>query len=109
MESLSRPPHRRKHSTTANGFSFKNPYDGVLRSNGGERKSLEAHEYTEIFSGSCAIPVLDLSGLDEKAGSDDLRSSKLDYSNIFGGLRNDDVAVPYEELFNGSAKKSKPR
>ncbi|KAI3464929.1 hypothetical protein Pfo_021592 [Paulownia fortunei] len=109
MESLSRPPHRRKHSTTTNAFSFKNPYDDVFLSKGGERESLEAHEYVEIFSGSSSIPVLDLSGLDERVGSGDCRSSKLDYSNIFGGLRNDDVAVPYEELLNGSAKKTKPR
>ncbi|KAL8059055.1 hypothetical protein ABFX02_03G062500 [Erythranthe guttata] len=109
MESLSRPPHRRKHSATTAAFSFKNPYDGVLLPSGGERKSLEAHEYSEIFSGSSAIPVLDLSGLDDRVGSADPRSSKIDYSNIFGGLRNDDVAVPYQELFNGSSKKSKPR
>ncbi|GFP98407.1 auxilin-like protein 1 [Phtheirospermum japonicum] len=101
MESLSRPPHQRKHS--------KNPYDDVFLSNGVERESLDAHEYAEIFSGSSSIPVLDLSGLDERVGSDDFRSSKLDYSNIFGGFRNDDVAVPYEELFSGSAKKTKPR
>lgn len=113
MESLSRPPHRTKHSTTTNifssSFSFKNPYDDVLLSNGGERKSLEVHEYSEIFSGSSSIPVLDLSFLDERVASSDLRNSKLDYSNIFSGLRNDDVFVPYEELLNGSAKKTKPR
>ncbi|KAL0314671.1 UNVERIFIED_CONTAM: Auxilin-like protein 1 [Sesamum angustifolium] len=109
MESLSRPPHSRKHSAT-NVHSFKNPYDGVLlSSNGGKGNSFEGHEYAEIFSGSSSIPVLDLSGLDERVGSGDCRSSKLDYSNIFGGFGNDDVAVPYEELFNGSAKKSKPR
>ncbi|KAL3640891.1 hypothetical protein CASFOL_015859 [Castilleja foliolosa] len=101
MESLSRPPHRRKHS--------KNPYDDVFLSNGVEREALEAHEYAEIFSGSSSIPVLDLSDLDEQVGSGDFRSSKLDYSNIFGGFRNDDVAVPFEELFNRSAKKTKPR
>ncbi|KAK4429279.1 Auxilin-like protein 1 [Sesamum alatum] len=112
MESLSRPPHRRKHSATnalSSSFSFKNPYDGVLVSGGGKGSSVEAHEYAEIFSGSASIPVLDLSGLDERVGSDGCRSSKLDYSNIFGGFGNDDVAVPYEELFNGSAKKTKPR
>ncbi|KAL0325757.1 UNVERIFIED_CONTAM: Auxilin-like protein 1 [Sesamum radiatum] len=109
MESLSRPPHSRKHSAT-NVLSFKNPYDGVLlSSNGGKGNSFEGHEYAEIFSGSSSIPVLDLSGLDERVGTGDCRSSKLDYSNIFGGFGNDDVAVPYEELLNGSAKKSKPR
>ncbi|KAI3460335.1 hypothetical protein Pfo_016998 [Paulownia fortunei] len=114
MESLSRPPHRRKHSTTTNAsssssfFSLKNPYDDVVLSNGGKAK-FGAHEYAEIFSGSSSIPVLDLSGLDERVSSGDCRSSKLEYSNIFGGLRDDDVAVPYEELFNGALKKTRTR
>ncbi|XP_022894549.1 auxilin-like protein 1 [Olea europaea var. sylvestris] len=113
MESLSRPPHRRKHSTsTANAFSSfssKNPYDDVLLSSGGGGRGslgtkLGVQEYAEIFSGSqreSSIPVLDLSGLEERAGSGDFRSSKLDYSNIFGGFRDEDVAVPYEQLFAG--------
>lgn len=65
---------------------------------------LGVQEYAEIFSGSqreSSIPVLDLSGLEERAGSGDFRSSKLDYSNIFGGFRDEDVAVPYEQLFAG--------
>ncbi|KAH6834527.1 auxin-like 1 protein [Perilla frutescens var. hirtella] len=114
MESLPRSSHRRKHSTTAanvfsSSFSFKNPYGDVLLSNGGERNSLQVHEYSEIFAGSSSIPVLDLSCLDERVGSGDFRSSKLDYTNIFGGLTHDDVFVPYEEVLNGSAKKAKPR
>lgn len=116
MESLvSRSSHRRKHSTTAanifsSAFSFKNPYGDVLLSNGAERNSPQVHEYSEIFSGSSSIPVLDLSGMDERVGSSDSRSSKLDYTNIFGGLTHDEVCVPYEELFKGgSAKKSKTR
>lgn len=112
MESLSRPPHRRKHSTGnafSSSFSFKKPYDDVVLANGGERKSLEAHEYTEIFSGSSSIPVLDFPGLDDRVGPVNSRNAELDYSSIFGGFRNDDVFVPYEELLNGSAKKTKPR
>ncbi|CAA2994366.1 Hypothetical predicted protein [Olea europaea subsp. europaea] len=113
MESLSRPPHRRKHSTsTANAFSSfssKNPYDDVLLSSdvggpGSVGTKLGIQDYAEIFSGSqrgSSIPVLDLSGLDESAGSGDFRSSKLNYSNIFGGFRDEDVAVPYEQLFAG--------
>ncbi|GER26547.1 chaperone DnaJ-domain superfamily protein [Striga asiatica] len=108
MESLSRAQHRRKHSSK-NSFSFKNPYDDVFLSSVGERESLGARDYAEIFSGSSSIPVLDLSGLDEQVGSADCRSSKLDYNNIFGGFRNDDVGLPYEELFSGSAKKTKLR
>ncbi|KAL2458069.1 auxilin-like protein 1 [Forsythia ovata] len=113
MESLSRPPHRRKHSTsTANAFSSfssKSPYDDVLLSSGGGGPGsvgtkLGVQDYAEIFSGSqrgSSIPVLDLSGLDERAGSGHFRSSKLDYSNIFGGFRDEDVAVPYDQLFAG--------
>ncbi|CAA0822005.1 auxin-like 1 protein [Striga hermonthica] len=108
MESMSRAQHRRKHSSK-NSFSFKNPYDDVFLSTVGERESLGARDYAEIFSGSSSIPVLDLSGLDEQVGSADCRSSKLDYNNIFGGFRNDDVGLPYEELFSGSAKKTKLR
>ncbi|KAL8490462.1 hypothetical protein ACS0TY_025601 [Phlomoides rotata] len=109
MESLSRPPQRRKHSTPnafSSSFSFKNPYEDVLLASGGERKSLEAHEYTEIFSGSSSIPVLDFPGLDDRVGP---ANSKLDYSSIFGGFDNGDVFVPYEDLINRCAKKTKPR
>ncbi|KAL1546765.1 auxilin-like protein 1 [Salvia divinorum] len=114
MESLSNSSHRRKHSTTrpnafSSSFSFKNPYGDVLLPSGGERKSLQLHEYSEIFSGSSSIPVLDLSAMDERVGSADIRSSKLDYTNIFSGLTHDDVFVPYEELLSGSAKRAKPR
>ncbi|KAL0366095.1 UNVERIFIED_CONTAM: Auxilin-like protein 1 [Sesamum radiatum] len=114
MESVSRPPHRRKHSTanafssSSSSFSFKNPYDDVVLSKGGKVK-FGAHEYAEMFSGSSSIPVLDLSGLDERVESADCRSSKLDYTNIFGGFRDDDVAVPYDELVNAAAKKAKTR
>ncbi|KAG6434656.1 hypothetical protein SASPL_106296 [Salvia splendens] len=114
MESLSISSHRRKHSTTrpdafSSAFSFKTPYGDVLLSTGGERKSLQLHEYSEIFSGSSSIPVLDLSAMDERVGSADIRSSKLDYTNIFSGLTHDDVFVPYEELLSGSAKRAKLR
>lgn len=110
MESLSRPPHRRKQSSSNTAafasFSMKNPYDDVLFSGGGTKsRPFGAQEYSEIFAGSCSsIPVLDLPGLDERVVSGECRSSKLDYSNIFGGLRDDDVALPYEELFNGVKK-----
>lgn len=110
MESLSRPPHRRKQSSSNTAafasFSMKNPYDDVLFSGGGTKvRPFGAQEYSEIFAGSSSsIPVLDLPGLDERVVSGECRSSKLDYSNIFGGLRDDDVALPYEELFKGVNK-----
>lgn len=112
MESLSRPPHRRKHSRPANAssssFSLKNPYDDIFLSTGGKSK-FQPHEYAEIFSGSSSIPLLDLSGLNEPPRTCGFRSSELDYSNIFGGANGDDVALPYEQLFNGGVKKTKTR
>ncbi|XP_049390689.1 auxilin-like protein 1 [Solanum stenotomum] len=103
------PLHRRKLSN-ANGLSFsakQHPYDGVLT--GAQSKfgapvlPSGAPDYSEIFGGSrdSSIPVLDLSGIDDAAVSDDGRSSdKLDYSNIFGGFSREDMAVRNEELFS---------
>ncbi|MCD7458291.1 hypothetical protein HAX54_037791 [Datura stramonium] len=115
MESLSRPLHRRKLSS-ANGFSFsakQHPYDGVLTGSqpkfGAPGFPSGAPDYSEIFGVPrvSSIPVLDLSGLDDATVSDDCRSSsKLDYSNIFGGFSEEDIAVPYEELFS-RAKRGK--
>lgn len=110
MESVSRPLHRRKLSST-NGFSFsakQHPYDGVLTGSqpkfGAPVLPSGAPDYSEIFAGSrgSSIPVLDLSALDDgTTGSDDGRSTeKLDYSNIFGGFSEEGIAVPYEELFS---------
>ncbi|KAG8389929.1 hypothetical protein BUALT_Bualt01G0030000 [Buddleja alternifolia] len=108
---------RRKHSTTttanafsSSSFSSKNPYDDVVLSGGGNRN----FGGDEIFGGSPSsinIPVIDLSGVDEKVvAADDRRSSRFDYSDVFGGFRNADVAVPYEELVNnGDAEKIETR
>lgn len=112
MESLSRPLHRRKLSS-ANGYSFsakQHPYDDVFAQQkfGAPVFSSGAPDYSEIFGGSrgSSIPVLDLSGLDDAKISDDCRSSssKLDYSNIFGGFCEEDIAVPYDELFSGAKR-----
>ncbi|KAL4584285.1 hypothetical protein LXL04_008881 [Taraxacum kok-saghyz] len=105
MESLSRPFHRRKLSN-ANSFSSKNPYDGVFS---GHRPKFDrvpvvnVDEYREIFSGGQAassIPVLDLSTLQESSDGSNLElgSTKPDYGMIFGGFRDEDIAVSYEEL-----------
>ncbi|KAG6408814.1 hypothetical protein SASPL_131839 [Salvia splendens] len=99
MESLSRPPHRRKHSSSS--FSRRNPYADFVLS-GGDKAKCQPVEYAEIFSGSSSIPVLDLSGLSKPGGC---RSSELDYSNIFGAKAGD-VALTHEQLFN---KKTKTR
>ncbi|XP_057785814.1 auxilin-like protein 1 isoform X1 [Salvia miltiorrhiza] len=110
MESLSRPPQRRKHSAarsaSTSSFSLNNPYGDVLLSRGADKAKFQPHEYAEIFSGSTSIPVLDLSGLTQPAG---FRSSELDYSNIFGGAKGGDVAVCHEQLFNGVVKTNKTR
>ncbi|CAN4122873.1 unnamed protein product [Withania somnifera] len=114
MESVSRPLHRRKLSNT-NGFSFsakQHPYDAVFTGSqskfGAPVLPTVAPDYSEIFgvSRGSSIPVLDLSALDDDATvSDDCRSSmKVDYSNIFGG--EEDIALPYEELFS-KAKRGK--
>ncbi|KAJ8540977.1 hypothetical protein K7X08_001793 [Anisodus acutangulus] len=115
MESLSRPLHRRKLSST-NGFSFsakQHPYDDVFTGSqqpkfGAPVFPSGAPDYSEIFgvSRGSSIPVVDLSSLDDDATVSDSSSSKLDYSNIFGGFNEEDIAVPYEELFS-KAKRGK--
>ncbi|KAJ9567546.1 hypothetical protein OSB04_003512 [Centaurea solstitialis] len=107
MESISRPLHRRKLSN-ANTFSSKNAYDAVVFS--GHRPNYDRRppavnvaEYSEIFGSSSqaasSIPVLDLSGLENSSSSDGGAATKPDYGKIFGGFRDQDIAVSYEELF----------
>ncbi|XP_024977420.1 auxilin-like protein 1 isoform X6 [Cynara cardunculus var. scolymus] len=106
MESLSRPFHSRKLSN-ATSFSPKNAYHGVFsghRHNYAGTPGIDVQDYREIFATSqvaSSIPVLDLSNLGVTADATSLntRSSKPDYSKIFGGFRDEDVAVSYEELF----------
>ncbi|KAL8200435.1 hypothetical protein R6Q57_011774 [Mikania cordata] len=66
-------------------------------------------DYTEIFQGfhasrGSSIPVLDLPAPDEESDEVwfDVRSSKLDYSEVFGGFNGLDFAISYEELFGNS-------
>ncbi|KAL7261909.1 hypothetical protein ACSBR1_000329 [Camellia fascicularis] len=115
MESLSRPLHRNQASSATfskklsnvNSFSAKNAYDGVFDGAskfGAATSSTRTEDYSEIFGGSQAsrassIPILDLSALDEARVSADARTSNLDYSKIFGGLRGEDIAISYEEMF----------
>ncbi|XP_052202250.1 auxilin-like protein 1 isoform X2 [Diospyros lotus] len=114
MESLSRPFHRKTSSATfskklTNATSFssaKGAYDDVFFS-GGQRcgaptsYSSPIEDYNEIFGGSrgSSIPTLDLSVLDEQKVSADVRGSKPDYLKIFGGFRDEDIALSYEEMF----------
>ncbi|KAI3521966.1 hypothetical protein L1887_11443 [Cichorium endivia] len=105
MESLSRPFHRRKLSN-ANSFSGKNAYDGVFSGHRPKFDGVPAvniDEYREIFSSgqvASSIPVLDLSTLQESSDglSLELGSTKPDYGKIFGGFRDEDIAVSYEDL-----------
>ncbi|KAK9054385.1 hypothetical protein SSX86_025463 [Deinandra increscens subsp. villosa] len=106
MESLSRPLHRRKLSN-ANSFSGKNAYDGVFsghRPKYAGAPAVNVEEYREIFytgqAGSSSIPVLDPSALEESSDELDMGggSSIPDYGLIFGGFRDLDIAISYEEL-----------
>ncbi|KAK1422252.1 hypothetical protein QVD17_25232 [Tagetes erecta] len=98
MESLSRSHHRRKLSNV-NSFTGKNAYDGVFsghRPKFDGAPTVNVAEYREIFStADSSIPVLDLSVLDESC---DELSIKPDYCKIFGGFRDLDIAVSYEQL-----------
>lgn len=56
-------------------------------------------DYGEIFGGSGAsIPVLDVPELNESEMVVDVLSSKLNYSNIFGGSAEFDFAASHEQL-----------
>ena len=111
MESLStsRLPSK-KTSSSNNGFAGKAIYDDVF---GGPPKfgvptlSPRTEDYSEIFesfhsSRGSSIPVLDLPVIDGADYSFDVRSSKFDYSEVFGGFNALDFAISYEELFNHS-------
>ncbi|XVF36077.1 hypothetical protein REPUB_Repub19eG0027200 [Reevesia pubescens] len=91
----------------SNGHSFngnKNMYDGVFGGGGvGQSKLVGARveDYAEVFGGGSSgssIPVLDVPELNERKFSVDVSSSKLDYSNIFGGFGDFDFAVSHEEV-----------
>ncbi|XP_059637643.1 auxilin-like protein 1 [Cornus florida] len=116
MESISRPLYRNQASSAtlskkllnANGyFSSKNAYDDVFAGPpkfGAQASSPSVEDYVEIFGGSKAsrassIPIVDLSALEETNVSVHARRSKLDYSKIFGGFRDEEIASSYEEVF----------
>lgn len=79
-------------------------YDGVFSSAPAKFTvssfSSTLDDYREIFGGGGAssIPVLEVPELNERKV--DVRSSQLDYSNVFGGFGDSDFAVPYEKLFD---------
>lgn len=107
MENLS--PSLPNKSFRGNGFAGKTVYDDA---SGGPPKfgvpilSPRVEDYTEIFEGfhasrGSSIPILNLPAVDDEAADlfFDVRSSKFDYSEVFGGFIALDFAVSYEELF----------
>ncbi|OVA07064.1 hypothetical protein BVC80_1117g72 [Macleaya cordata] len=96
----------KKISSNGNGFTAKTVYDDVF---GGPPKfgvptfSSRIDDYNEIFgsfhsSRVSSIPILDLPIVDESDFAIDVRNSKFDYSEVFGGFNGLDFAVSYEEL-----------
>ena len=93
----------------SNGHSFngKNMYDGVF---GGQSKvGSRVEDYSEIFGGGSgsSIPILDVPELNERKFSVDVSSSKLDYSNIFGGFGDFDFAVSHDEFIANPTRDKK--
>ncbi|KAI3408710.1 uncharacterized protein J3R85_020096 [Psidium guajava] len=103
----SAPPFARK-LVSGRSFSGTSIYDGVFAGPGKygvSGVSSRAENYAEIFGGSrdarrSSIPVLDFPGLHERKVSVDVRSSKFDYSKIFGGFGDFSDMASYEELMN---------
>lgn len=106
-----------KKSYSGNGFGMtshhKSVYDDVF---GGAPKfgvptlAPRFEDYTEIFGGfhssrGSSVPILDLPVVDEVELDFDVRSSRLDYSEVFGGFDGLDFAVSFEDL----ARKSNGR
>ncbi|KAJ4964484.1 hypothetical protein NE237_024423 [Protea cynaroides] len=99
-----------KKISHGHGFTPKIIYDDVF---GGPPKfgvptfSSRIEDYSEIFgsfrsSRGSSIPVLDLPVPDTANISVDDRASKLDYSEIFGGLNGVDFFDSHEDLFGES-------
>ncbi|KAJ8764342.1 hypothetical protein K2173_006082 [Erythroxylum novogranatense] len=87
--------------------SAKTVYDDVFgcaqRFGGPPNLSPRVEDYAEIFGGfhaprASSIPVLSLPVLDEAEVFFDVRSAGFDYGEVFGGLRENDFAVSYEDL-----------
>ncbi|KAK2660558.1 hypothetical protein Ddye_007091 [Dipteronia dyeriana] len=100
-----------KKLTNSYSFGGNSIYDGVFSSNIPAVKSGSRMEenYGEIFgggggSGGSSIPILDVPELNERKVSVDVNSSRLDYSNIFGGFGEFDFASSHEQLFATNPK-----
>ncbi|KAL0553465.1 hypothetical protein IC582_007360 [Cucumis melo] len=89
--------------SNARGFNDKSVYDGVFAApsnHGAPVFSARVEDYREIFGGSrvSSIPILDVPALSDKKFPVDVRTSKVEYSKIFGGFDELNFAIPYEEL-----------
>ncbi|KAJ0255853.1 Auxilin-like protein 1 [Hirschfeldia incana] len=98
---FSRKMTNRSHSHSLS-FSANAVYDGVFSSPSSNAKS-PLVDYGEIFrSGSgpspSSIPFLDVPELNVAKVKVDVRSSKLDYSSVFGGFGACDFAVTPNEV-----------
>ena len=105
----------------SNGHSFagNSIYDGVFATAAPTPSkftvpnfSSRVEDYREIFGGTEAsrgssIPFLEVPELNERKISVDVRSSKLDYSKIFGGFGDSNFAVPYQEFSSEPNKRKK--
>lgn len=89
-------------------------YDGVFSAPSSKLRapsfSSRVQDYGEIFGGpeasrASTIPFLDVPALNGRSISVDVRSSKLDYSTVFGGFGGLDFAVSYEELVSEPKKR----
>ncbi|KAK9269994.1 hypothetical protein L1049_025567 [Liquidambar formosana] len=121
MADFSRPLHRNQAATATlsrklsnvHSFTGKTLYDDVFSTPpkfGAPTFSSRVEDYSEIFGSSrssraTSVPILDLPAIDKGEVSANVRSSKFDYSQIFGGFNDVDFAVPYEELFTMPKKR----
>ncbi|XP_023643083.1 auxilin-like protein 1 isoform X2 [Capsella rubella] len=89
-------------------FSANAAYDGVFSSPANLKSPMV--DYGEIFRASgpspSSIPFLDVPELNVGKVKVDVRSSKLDYSSVFGGFGSCDFAVTPKEVIIKSEKKT---
>lgn len=105
-----------KKLSNGHNVGSKSIYDGVFSAPsskfGSSNLSSCVLDYGEIFGGSevsrgSSIPFLDVPVLDGSNISFDFGSSELDYSTVFGGFGELDIAVSYEELISGPKKRNR--
>ncbi|PON93423.1 DnaJ domain containing protein [Trema orientale] len=105
--------------SNGHGFAGNSIYDGVFGPPPSSKFSApnfssRVEDYREIFGGGSeaasrgsSIPFLEVPELNERKIAVDVRSSKLDYSKIFGGFGDSNFAVPYQEFSSEPNKRKK--